>query len=95
MPVILEFQMPGDQDWPPDEWDKFGIGEDWDRFYGDLEVGNSAEIEDTENVIITVPHANVWNVLAILVAARQGDYGPNIQLYWTLALPIGLTVEES
>ena len=84
--MTLTFKLHGDQDWDPAFWDRIGIGSDWDRLTADFKAVG-AEVDDTENIVIECPTKNATKVLMIIITAQGGKYGPDVQEYWSAAIP--------
>ncbi len=80
----ITFEMPGDQDFDPELWDRIGDGPEWDRLAADLEAAG-AEVDDTEDIVISVPRRKEKAARAIIAAARAGEYGEDVPAYWTAA----------
>ncbi len=80
--TTLIMEMPGDQDWEPEFWDRLGVGPDWDRISQAFKDAG-AEVEDDEDVTFECPTQEVeQKVRQIIRDARDGVYGEDVQVYY-------------
>ncbi len=80
----LVFDMPSDQDWPEDFWERIGVGPEWDKFNADMAAAGGT-MDDTEDIVIDCLPENRHRVMGLIQAAQAGQYGPDVQLYWQSA----------
>ena len=82
--MFIVFEMPADQDWEPEYWDRIGEDPGFDQVATDIEAAGGT-LEDTEDVTIECEKSAVPAILAVIEAARQGQYGADVQTYWNAA----------
>lgn len=85
--VHMTFAMPDDQSWEPEYWERIGIGPEWERLDKDFESAG-AEVEGSEDIVVTCDHTAEDAVRDIISKARMGVYGPDVQTYWKAAKEI-------
>jgi hypothetical protein len=86
--VQLIWNMPGDADIDPALWQRLGEGPEWERFYSDIEAAGGS-VEDTEDIVMTCPASSVSTITDIVMSALSGQYGPDVEAYWTYADFVG------
>lgn len=83
----LTFEMPGDQDWDTDLWQRLGVGAEWERL-GRAFYNLGVEVDDTEDVVLSFDDKDEAEVRKVLEQARTGGYGPDVQAYWSAAVEV-------
>jgi hypothetical protein len=82
--MVLTFEMPGDQDWDADLWERLGVGGDWENI-GKAFYNAGATVDDTEDITVEFDPKDEPAVRGIIDDARAGKYGPDVQAYWSQA----------
>lgn len=85
--MIIEFTMPGDQDFDQAFWDRMGTGPGWDKLADAFEAAG-AEVEDTENITIEFKKRDEKKVREVLARVRAGEFGADAATYWNAAKEI-------
>lgn len=83
--MVIEFEMPGDQDWDGALWANLGVGAEWERL-GRAFYNLGVEAQDDEGISLEFPDANEAEVRKVVDQARNGDYGPDVAAYWAEAV---------
>ena len=84
---VLTFEMPDDQDWDHDLWERLGVGQEWERL-GRAFYNAGVEVDDTEDISLEFEEKDEAEVRKIIEAARNGNFGPDCQVYWKAAIEV-------